>query len=364
MPDVQWERQHNGRPRHRAAHGVTPVLDAETVLTTLYCWIDDALKSVPQRRPVRPGRSWRLSDSEVLTLGVLAQFVPHLSERAWLRYVTVRFPGAFARLPDQSGYNRHLHDLWGVLAWLGPALARRARVDADEPVLYQAIDGTGVSLLSMRRGTRGRVYGDGAALGRGGVDRTWFYGVKLAALVDDQGWIHGCVSGPANTEERFLAEGLWRFRLDPTREAPTGDDLLGALGKAHRHGGQRQGPTGPLGPCYAAGQGTLSTILADDGYGGAAWQTHWHQAYDATVVTRTQAGSGVLGRWFSGKRHVVESTFSRLHGLFALARPRTKHLRGWWLRLSAKVAAHNTLLRLNAAWLRPLGAHLDLTALP
>ncbi|WP_211248862.1 hypothetical protein, partial [Deinococcus frigens] len=105
---------------------MTPILDAETVLTTLYCRIDDALQAVPQARPIRPGPRWTLSDSEVLTLGVLAQFVPHLSERAFLRFVVERFPGAFASLSTQSGYNRHLRDLWGVLAWLGPALARQA----------------------------------------------------------------------------------------------------------------------------------------------------------------------------------------------------------------------------------------------
>lgn len=344
---------------------MTPILDADTVLTTLYCWVDDATQAVPQARPIRPGPAWRLSDSEALTLAVLAQFVPHLSERAFLRFVTQHFPGAFPHLPDQSGYNRHLHDLWGVLAWVAPAVARRATADLPTGMLYQAMDGTGVSLLSMRRGTKGRTYHDAAALGRGGVDRQWFYGVKLAALVDDQGLIHGFVSGPANTEERFLAEGLWRFRHDPAAESPTGDDLVGALGKAHRRGGQRQGPTGALGPCFGAGVGGLpGPILADDGYLGRDWQAHWQEAFGVTVVTRKQAAGRGLGRWFSGKRQVVESVFARLHGLFALDRPRTKNLMGWWLRLSAKIAAHNLLIRLNACWNRPLGAHLDLIALP
>ncbi|MBZ9715723.1 hypothetical protein [Deinococcus multiflagellatus] len=90
--------------------------DAETVLTTLYCLVDDTLRDCPQARSRRPGPAWRLSDSEVLTLGILGQSLPQLSERAFLCYVRHRFPGAFPRLPEQSGYNRHLRDLWGVWA--------------------------------------------------------------------------------------------------------------------------------------------------------------------------------------------------------------------------------------------------------
>lgn len=82
------------------------------------------------------------------------------------------------------------------------------------------------------------------------------------------------------------------------------------------------------------------------------------------MVTRQQAESQGLAGWFSGKRQVVESAFARLHDHFALARPRNQTLQGWWVRLSAKVAAHNLLIRFNAWWGRPIGAHLDLAALP
>ncbi|MBZ9715722.1 hypothetical protein [Deinococcus multiflagellatus] len=235
----------------------------------------------------------------------------------------------------------------------------------EDAPLYQAVDGTGVSLLSKVRGTAGRVYGDGAAIGKGGVDRRFFYGVKLVALVSDQGLIHGFISGPANTEERFLLEGLLRWRADPLAEPPTGEALTALLGPSHRHRGQRKGPSGPLGPRYAAGQATEPiVILADDGYAGQAWQTHWHEAFDVRVVTQRHARHQRLGRWLAGKRQVVESAFSRLHDWFALERPRTKSLLGWWVRLSAKVAAHNAWIILNALWDRPLGAKWDLLALP
>ncbi|WP_029479109.1 hypothetical protein, partial [Deinococcus frigens] len=83
-----------------------------------------------------------------------------------------------------------------------------------------------------------------------------------------------------------------------------------------------------------------------------------------SLMMRKQALAQGFARWFSGRRQVVESVFARLPGLFAVNRPRSKGMLGWWVRLSAKVAAYHLLLRLNAAWGRPLESHLDLLALP
>ncbi|WP_415831297.1 hypothetical protein [Deinococcus frigens] len=119
------------------------------------------------------------------------------------------------------------------------------------------------------------------------MDRQWYYGVKLAALVSDQGLIHGFISAPANTEERFLAEALWRFHHDPTAEPPSADALQSVVGRARRNQGQRRGFTGPVGPCFGAGLGLLSTpILADDGYAGEYWQAHWRDDLGASYRLR------------------------------------------------------------------------------
>lgn len=320
-------------------------------------------------RPIRPGPGWRLSDSEVLTLGVLAQFLPHLGERSFLNFVRFRFPGAFPTLPEQSGYNRHLHDIWGVWAWLGPAIARKARelpeLQSATQIIYEAVDGTGVSLMSKKRGNHSSLYGDGAAIGKGGVDRQYFYGVKLAVLVCNIGLIHGFTSGPANTEERFLFETLLRFRHNAEAEQPTADDLLSILGPSHRKGGKRKGPSGPLGPCFGAGIAQPNEIIfGDDGFAGQDWQAHWQTDFEIQIMNHKQAEQAGWGAWFSRKRQVVESVFSRLHGFFQLERPRTKSLLGWWIRLAAKIAAHNVLIILNALFQKPLGSKLDIIALP
>lgn len=61
---------------------------------------------------------------------------------------------------------------------------------------------------------------------------------------------------------------------------------------------------------------------------------------------------------------MVESAKGRLHKYFQLDRPRTESVMGWWIRLSAKIAAHNVLIMLNALFGRPLGAKFEMVALP
>src|SRR5688572_30609540 len=96
-------------------------LDLDTFLTAVYCVVDDLYRSEFARaKPARPGPRPRLSDGEVLTLAVLAQWQRGRSERAFLRYAGRHWRSDFPRLLSQSAFNRRARDLAGVLCALGP----------------------------------------------------------------------------------------------------------------------------------------------------------------------------------------------------------------------------------------------------
>ena len=101
-------------------------LDADTVLTAVYCVVDDLYRAtLAEGKPVRRGPKPRLSDSEVLTLAVLAQWQPDRSERAFVRYAVRHWRSSFPGLLTQSAFNRRVRDLWGVLWQLGPTLSQK-----------------------------------------------------------------------------------------------------------------------------------------------------------------------------------------------------------------------------------------------
>lgn len=74
-------------------------LDLPTFLSTLYTLVDDLYKThLAPHKPVRPGPAPQLSDSEVLTLALLAQWQQDRSERAFLRLVAHQWRAYFPRL--------------------------------------------------------------------------------------------------------------------------------------------------------------------------------------------------------------------------------------------------------------------------
>ena len=329
-------------------------LDLDTFLVTVYCQVDDLYQAhFARQKPRRPGAKPAQSDSEVLALMLLGQWQPRRSERALLSYVKRHWRSYFPRLLSQSAFNRRARDLWGVLCQLGPLLAASWEASALAADAYQVVDGVPVPLMRRCRGDRHHLFANEAAIGRGGSDREWYYGVKLVVSVSPQRGVTGLVFGPANTEEHWLAEALFRWRADPLAPTPRASELAAVLGPAHRLHGGRRGPSGPLSAPVAVGAPSGVPYLADLGYRGAAWTQHWQQAYDARVLLKTAYPTAAGRAWFNGLRQCVETTFGCLSDSFGLKFPRARTAWGLLTRIAAKVSAFNMAVWINHQFGRP-----------
>src|SRR5262249_37138685 len=95
--------------------------DLDTFLVTVYCLVDELYSTqFAPLKPKRPGAKPVLSDSEMLTLGLFAQWDRSGSEREFLRRTVGTLRPYFPHWPTQSTFNRRLRDLAGVLAHLVP----------------------------------------------------------------------------------------------------------------------------------------------------------------------------------------------------------------------------------------------------
>jgi hypothetical protein len=94
------------------------MVDVDTFLTVLYVMVDDFCQCLLPRR--KPGPQASLSESEVLTLALFAQWSCFSSERDFYRYATSRLRGAFPTLPDRSQFNRLVRHHLGLIEalWL------------------------------------------------------------------------------------------------------------------------------------------------------------------------------------------------------------------------------------------------------
>lgn len=342
-------------------------LDLDTFLTLVYCTVDELYQAhFAAAKPSRPGKAPDVSDSEVLTLALLAQWHPSRSERAVGRYAARHWRAYFPRLLDQSAFNRRVRDLHGVLAALGPALAAQVGHHLQLRVPYEVLDAIPVPVMARCRGNRHRCFANEVGIGCGGSDRDWYYGVQLLLVVTPDGLISGWSLGSAATEERWVADALLRWRVDPQASPPTLTELAMPLFGHDHPQRQRLGPTGPLGPTPSVGHGHDAPLLADLGFTGVRWAAHWQQDYHTTVVTKaiydtvtdTDERRG-FKRMFSGARQVIETVGNWLCDRVGLKRPRARSYWGLLTRIAAKVAAFNLGVYINHLATRPQFAFFD-----
>lgn len=326
--------------------------DVDTFLVTVYCLIDDAYRRYAG--PVRahlPGRPGELSDSEVLTLTVLAQWQARGSERKFVSWAADHWKAYFPRLLSQSAFNRRSRQLYGVLARLSGWIREAVEDSVDGSSVYEIIDGVPVPLMRRKRGQRHRLFGTEADFGRGGSDRELYYGVKVVAGVDRAGFVTGWVVGPASTEEHWLVEALFMWRQEPEAPQPTADALAEVLGPTHHNRGHRVGPRGPVRGRVSAGQPYAGPTLGDLGYRGAAWRRHWRDDWGAEVLLKSDYVEGPhrqrAVQWFNGLRHAIETTFSCLDDQLRLKFPRARTYWGLLTRLAAKISAYNLGVAVN-----------------
>jgi hypothetical protein len=106
--------------------------------------------SASNNMPARGGPPPNLSDSEVLCLGLAAQWrsgVSWKTERGFLRYVRKHLHPMFPKLTSQSAFNRRLRRLWGGFILLQQAVAQ-ALISVDE---YEVMDAVPVPVAHGAR---------------------------------------------------------------------------------------------------------------------------------------------------------------------------------------------------------------------
>jgi Transposase DDE domain len=342
------------------------VVDLDTFLVIVYSTIDDLYKEFRgERKSKEVGRKPSMSDSEVLTLAILCQWEARRSEREFLRWAEKNLRAYFPFILSQAEYNRRLRDLVDAISILGGRIAWLLCEELGLKADYEIVDGTGVPLMSRKRGERRKLFGDEVDFGKGGSDWDWFYGVRVLVVVDDLGLITGFVVGSARTEERWLAESLLRWRQDRGACEPKAEELAECLGPFYKGGGPRKGPSGPISSPWTSGVAQGEYYLADRGFSGKAWAKHWCEDLGARVMTEADY-KGLPDeekdrqvRKHRRKRQTVETVIGVLGDIFGLKFPRARTYLGLICRLAAKVAAFNIGVGINYLFGRPTFAILN-----
>lgn len=290
------------------------MLDLDSFLVSLYVMVDDWWKlehgsQAPSRRPGRPAL---LTDSEVITLAILAQWPRFRSERDFWRFAYAHLRCYFPTLPSQSQFNRRVRALEAQIRTLQHHLSEEL---LKPSTVYHVLDTTLIPAMVRVRACRKGLFAGQATFGRCASKTEWIYGFKVALSVSSEGVI--------------VAFGLAQASSD---ERPIGEFLI----SEDRH----------------------EAFLADKGFSGVEWEKHWLELYGALVAATPKDNSKRAWpeagrRWASGQRQIIEGVIDQLKDFFALERHRAKTLQGLLARLAAKIAAYTCGQHLNVQLGRP-----------
>ena len=258
-------------------------LDLDTFLTAVYTAVDDLYQTrIRARLPLRPGPTPLLTDSEILTLALLAQWQPFASERAFWRWAECHLRPYFPSLLCQSRFNRRVRLL---METMGILFRSSSELSASSASPFRVIDATPVPVVKRCR-MEGNAFEGQAALAWCASKKEWYFGFKLMLAVTPEGAITSAALLPANVGDRQGAASIFE---------------------------QEQHPF----------------YLADKGFCSAAWEQAWWERYGvhvlATPIKRhKRAWPEGYARAMAGRRQIIEIVNAALKEAFGLERHRAR----------------------------------------
>lgn len=257
----------------------------------------------------KAGRKPRFSDSEVLTLLLLMDFVPFPGETQFLGFIRANYLALFPELVDQSQFNRRARSLRLMLEALRRSWADEQGLTARQTYL---MDTKPVPVVGYKRSKRRSDFAGSATYGYCASRNLHYFGYKLVTLSTQEGVPVVYELVPAHTDERLAAETVL----------------------AHVHN---------------------SDILCDKGFIGAEWQAEQFDSQGNRIWTPKRSNQHAqnppgFDEWLNAQRERIEGLFNEVQNTGRnLERLLRKTVVGLATHVIAKMTSHllKRILRLQ-----------------
>ena len=283
-------------------------IDFPSLMTLVFVLVDDWYQS--QVAPIRcpqPGAKPRFSDSEVLTLALLMDYLPFPGETQFLSFIRANYQSWFPQLLDQSQFNRRLRQLYPLLEQLRRSWALKLVGDRETDFI---IDTKPVPVLGVKRDKGNSDFSGHASPGYCASRQMHYFGYKLVLLSSWNGIPMAFDIVPAHTDERVAVESI----LELVRG---------------------------------------STIYGDKGFIGVEWQEQIKRHTGNQILTpkrenQKQQHSRQLRRFICRIRQRIEGVLHEIQNTGRnLERLLNKTIEGLYAHITAKMASHTLRLALK-----------------
>jgi len=180
-------------------------MDLSTFIVTVFCLVDDQLKGMRIRQR---GPSPTLSDSEVLTIEVVGEFLGIETDKALYRYFRRHYGEFFPALGEvhRTTFSRQAANLWKVKERLSLAGASSPR-SAHDPA-FAICDSMPLPACLFARAYRCSRFRGEATFGKDSLLKQTFYGFRVHVRVCWPGLITRFSVAPANAHELSVVPEL------------------------------------------------------------------------------------------------------------------------------------------------------------
>jgi len=181
-------------------------MSTEEFIIAVFCLIDDQLKSLLNGKRLRQGGfSTKLSDSEVITMEIVGEFLGFDQDKAIWQYFKGHWNNFFPEMPDRSNFARQAANLHVLKRMLNEKLAGLLGAYQDQ---LHIIDGLPIPICKFARAHFSRIFKGDAAYGYCATKQEHFYGFRGHIVISSKGIITSATFAAANIDERDVCPEL------------------------------------------------------------------------------------------------------------------------------------------------------------
>lgn len=280
-------------------------MSPEELIIRVFCLIDDELKILLKGRKLRHGGSQpALSDSEVLTMEVVGEFLGHDDDKGLWHYFKSHWRHFFPKIPGRTTFVRQAANLHILKHLLQEKLAQELGGYADR---LHLIDGLPMPICNIARAYSSQIFKGMATYGYCAAKDEYYYGLHGHVVISSVGVITSATFTPANTDERDVCPELVK-------------KLMGLI----------LGDKGFIRPF-------LRTELANQ------------ELYLETPVKKNmkEGRPKEFLKWMMGTRRLIETVIGQLAERFHMEKVRARDIWHQFSRFWRKILAHTLCVKIN-----------------
>lgn len=181
-------------------------MSIEDFIIAAFCLIDDELQKMLKGKKLRQrGPAPGLSDSEVITMEIVGEFLEKDCDKAIWEYFRSHWQHFFPKIPDRSNFVRQAANLYIVKGMLQQSLA--GTLCAFEDSLH-IVDGFPMPVCKFARAHFSQIFKGQANYGYCATKKEHYYGFRGHVVINSIGVITAATLTGANVDERDVCPEL------------------------------------------------------------------------------------------------------------------------------------------------------------